>query len=165
MCEYLAYLGFTNSDSDKLGTHVGKESEDEGVDESKESTETNVVHNLVWLESSSICPVPETDSLLAWDTSEVDDETEENETSEGDDLDEGEPEFDLSEPLDTETIDSDDKLQEVSGHVTEFEVTLTYCDEDSDPSGTVDALVPESDDKGTSDNLGRTDDEVFAQVD
>lgn len=82
------HLGFTNGDSDKLGTHVGKESEDEGIDETEESTKTNVVHDLVWLESSTILPVPETDSLLAWYTSEVDDETEEDKTSEGDDLDE-----------------------------------------------------------------------------
>lgn len=44
-------------------------------------------------------------------------------------------------------------------------VKTTNGDEDSDPSGTIDALVPESDDKRTGDNLSRTDDEVFTQVD
>lgn len=41
----------------------------------------------------------------------------------------------------------------------------TYGDKDSDPSRSVDALVPESDDQSTSNDLSRTDDEVFTQVD
>lgn len=112
-------------------------------------------------------PVSEADSLLAWDTSEVDDETEENETSEGDDLDEREPELNLSEPLDTKTIDSDNKLEcgSADAEILELMCMTTYCDEDSDPCCSVDALVPESDDESTGDDLSRTDDEVFTQVD
>jgi hypothetical protein len=41
----------------------------------------------------------------------------------------------------------------------------TYCNEDGNPSGTVDALVPEPDDEGTGYDLIRTDDEVFAEID
>lgn len=41
----------------------------------------------------------------------------------------------------------------------------TYSNKDGDPSSTVDALVPESDDERAGNNLIRTDDQVFAKVD
>jgi hypothetical protein len=81
-------LGFTDRNSNEFSTHVCEQSEDESIDESEESTETDIVENLVWLEGTSVCPVSETDSLLAGNTSEIDDETKKNETGEGDDLDE-----------------------------------------------------------------------------
>lgn len=85
---------------------------------------------------------------MSWDTSEIDDETEEDEARQGNDLDERQPEFDLAKPLDTETIDGDDE-----------------SDENGNPGGTVDTLVPVSDDEGSSNDLIGTDDEVFAKVD
>jgi len=45
---------------------------------------------------------------LAWYTSKVDDQAEEDKTGECDDFDKREPEFDLAEPLDTEAVDRDD---------------------------------------------------------
>lgn len=99
---------------------------------------------------------------MTGDTSEVDDETKENETGEGDDLDKRKPEFDFSEPLDTETIDSDDKLDI---RLDPLSLEWTYGDKDSDPGGTVDIPVPESNDESTSDDLIRTDDQVLAEVD
>jgi hypothetical protein len=41
----------------------------------------------------------------------------------------------------------------------------TYSNKDGDPSSTVDALVPESDNESTGNNLVRTDDQVLAKVD
>lgn len=109
-------LGLTDSDTDKLGSHVGEQGEDKSVDESEEFTE--VAGPLVRLEGPSILPVPETDSLLTRNTSEVDDQTEEDETGKGDDLDEGQPELDLSKPLDTETVDCDNLRRQLAtnGH-------------------------------------------------
>lgn len=80
------YLGFTDGDTDELGTHVGKQSEDEGIDETAKLAE--ITGLLVGLESPAVGPVPESNSLLARNTSEVDNETEEDEAREGDDLDE-----------------------------------------------------------------------------
>jgi hypothetical protein len=41
---------------------------------------------------------------------------------------------------------------------------MTYSDKDSNPCGTIDTLVPESNDESTGNDLIRTDDEVFAKV-
>jgi len=52
---------------------------------------------------------------------------EQDQSSQSQNLDQTEPEFDLSERLDTEGVDQDDE-----------------DDQDSDPSSTVNAVVPES---------------------
>lgn len=127
-------LGLTNGDTDKFGTHVGEKGEDESIDESTELAE--VTSDFVSLESSAVHPVGETDTGLTGDTSEVDNETDEDEAGEGDDLDQREPEFNLAEPLDTQAVDSDDE-----------------DDKDSAPCGGVDGTVPKLDDEGGSDDL------------
>jgi hypothetical protein len=73
-------LGLTDGDTDELGTHVGEEGEDKGVDKAEELAEAAGL--LVGLEGLAVLPVAESEALLAGDTSEVDDETEENQTGE-----------------------------------------------------------------------------------
>lgn len=147
-----SHLGFPDGDPDELRAHVGEEGKDEGVDETEELAE--IAGTLVRLERLAALPVTEAEPLLTRDTAEVDDEAKKDETSEGDDLDEREPEpgkqsaterstewsiedlLDLAEPLDAQAVDSDDE-----------------CDEDGNPCGPVDALVPVSNDERTRHDL------------
>jgi hypothetical protein len=87
-------LGFTDYDSDELGAHVGEQGENESVDETEELAEIACL--LVGLESLAVTPVTETETFLTGNTSEVDNEAEEDETSEGNDLDQGKPESTIS---------------------------------------------------------------------
>jgi len=104
------HLGLADGDSDELSAHVSackstppepgppqrhsrKESEDESVHETQELSQ--VARHLPSLERLAVFPVPEPESLLSRHAAEVDDQTEEDESGEGDDLDEAEPELDL----------------------------------------------------------------------
>ena len=134
------------------GDHIEKTVHRLTVDESEEFT--NVASSLVRQERLAVLPVPETNSLLSGNTTEIDDETkerrikemlatldvarktlpfftlhspEQNQSSQRQDLDQTEPEFDFSKGLDTKGVDGDNK-----------------DDEDGDPSSGVDGRVPES---------------------
>lgn len=90
--KHQTHLGLSDCDSDELGTHVREQSEHESVDETGKLAEVTLDRPGPVSESPAIFPVSEADSLLSWHTSEVDDQTEEDETGEGEDLDHGEPE-------------------------------------------------------------------------
>jgi hypothetical protein len=100
------YLSLSNSDTDEFGPHVGEQGEHESVDETKELSK--VTRFLVRPESPTVLPVPEPDPPLTWYTAEIDDQTKQDETGQGDNLDETKPVFDFSEPLDPHAVDNED---------------------------------------------------------
>lgn len=83
-----------------------------------------------------LSPIPETDGITGRPTSSIENNTHQNQTNDGDDLDQGEPKFHLSVDLDAE------------------EVGRAHADEtDGDPYTIVDGRVPVVDDDGAGDHL------------
>lgn len=84
-------LGFTGSDGDHLDTSVGES----GVDQSREETEeaASVAYANILLHGTRVLPVAESKAVMAWCTTEVDNESKNEQTDNGDDLDTGKDEF------------------------------------------------------------------------
>ena len=88
---YLGVSGFEPNDSPGDSR---KEGEDEGIDETEELAQ--IAGGLPRSERLAVLPVPESEALLARHTSEVDNQTKEDQAREREDLDEAEPELDLA---------------------------------------------------------------------
>lgn len=100
-------LGFTSGNGDNLGTNVREGGLGEDGPETEESTETagdtRVLGEWTW-----VLPVLETDLLTVGSTTSRDDDTENDQTDNGQDLDGSEPEFGLSISSSTQEVDGDD---------------------------------------------------------
>ena len=60
-------------------------------------------HRSVW-----VIPIAKANAVVVWITSKVNDDTHQNETDEGDDLDAAEPELKFAENADSEKVDCED---------------------------------------------------------
>lgn len=79
-------FGFADRHTDELCAHVGEKSEHEGIDEGEEFTE--IARLFPCLEGFTVFPVPEAQTFLSGDTSEIDNQTEEDQAGKCENLDE-----------------------------------------------------------------------------
>lgn len=131
--DVLARVGcFTCSDCHHLDTTVGEGSVDE---RGPEASKTSSISSADVLLHSTLFPVTETSTVLIWGTSEPDDDTAEEETQDGDDLDRCETELGLAINGYGEDVQADDD-----------------DDDDGDPDTLVDLFfgIPEANDDSCS---------------
>lgn len=108
-------LGLSNGDTDELGTKVGEDSSDETGSPGNESALGAVdgqITLLVLLEGTGVFPVSEALSVVIRASSKSENQTQNDKTHNGDNLDGRQPELKLSKELDTNGVDGDNDYQE-----------------------------------------------------
>jgi len=179
---YLDISGFEPNDSPGDSRKKG---EDEGIDETEELAQ--IASRLPRSKRLAVLPVPESEALLARHTSEVDNQTKEDQARERENLDEAEPELDLASVVHSHTSVSESDRLTSPNHLMPRQLTaMTWSqyrlnpsstqslsqrksthesNKDGDKDGAVDVPVPVPDDQTARDDLVRADDEVLAEVD
>lgn len=99
-------LGLTGSDSNHLDTTVGESGVDKSGEETKEAT--GVASADVLLHGARVLPVTETETVVRWSSTKVNDESADQKTENGDDLDTGKNEFGFTINGDGEDVETDD---------------------------------------------------------
>lgn len=102
-------LSLTDGDTDQLNTEVGEDGSGQSSPESEEATSRS--GGDVLLERSWVLPVAEALWILVWSTSACKDERNHDKSENDEDLEGGQPEFELSKELDTEVVDGDNGNQ------------------------------------------------------
>lgn len=140
-------LGLTNGDTDQFDTEVGEDGGGQDRPESEEAT--SWAGRDVLLERSWVLPVSETLWILVWTTSACENQGDHDQSENDENLERGQPEFELAEKLDTEVVDEDDSNQS-----------------NSDPDTRVDLVGwnPVSDNHGERSQVVRRDNNILDQI-
>ena len=129
---YLGVSGFEPNDSPGDSR---KEGEDEGIDEAEEFAQ--IAGGLPRSERLAVFPVPESEALLTRHTSEVDNQTKEDQARECEDLDEAEPELDLASAVHSRTsVSVSDRLTSPNHLMPRQLTAMTWYQYGLNPSST-----------------------------
>lgn len=101
-------LGLSGGNGNNLGTNVGEGSLGQDGPETEELSEVTLDTGVLDKRSGRSVPVFETNDLARRSTTGRDDDTEDDQTDNGEDLDGGEPEFGFTVGTGTEEVDKDD---------------------------------------------------------
>lgn len=127
-------LGLTSSNGDHLNTSVRERSVDEGGEETEESS--SISNANVLLHGARVLPVTETKTVMARGTTKIDNESDNEKTNNGHNLDASEDELGFTVYRDGENVQANDNNND-----------------DGDPGSLVDTVVPETDDDRCRRNL------------
>lgn len=138
--------GFGGGHSENLSSQEGVGSSDQNRPETGKTTQ-GTGDTLVLNERAGVIPIAEAETVVGRGTTQIDNETKDDETNNGEDLDGGEPELAFTEGAGTQKVDDDDND---TG--------------DGDPYGIVDLVVPVVDEDGGGGQLSGEGDDPIVPV-